>query len=236
MSINDPISIEWDNKRQRYWLKRGRETFYDKNRIWIQFETEKEAEAYRRILLQGGIAMYHNKQTINRKLYVLGYLIEPKRGERIHQCHTTKAGNVSTLCDRSYGTAVEAMPDVALGCPDCKAILRLIHKEKMPAKEAIAKITTKMAKAQKGKPRKPKAPLPGQLCDFTDGKGFRHLKKDKVLAEFAVTFTYPEGTFVTYDLCRECLTIEKRTRKLLFQQKSRGVITQVVDLRTGEEV
>ncbi len=183
--------------------------------------------------------MYYDQQTISHKLYILGYLTEPKKGERIHMCHRTKAGNVSTLCGRSYGTDIEAMPDVKLGCPDCKAILRKIHKDELPAKEAIAAITTKMAKAQKSRPRKPKAPLPGQLCEFTGPKGFRHLKKEKVLAEFLATFEYTVGSSYAqthYDLCRECLTIEKRTRKDLFQQKSRGVITKVVDLRTGEEV
>ena len=235
MSIDDPISIEWDDKRQRYWLRQGRETFYDENRKWIQFETEEEAKAYRRILLKGGIAMYHD-QTVNRKEYVRGFLTEPKRGERIHLITKTKGGKVSTLCGRTYGSDFEAMPDVDLKCPDCKAILRLIHKKKMDHKKAIEQIANKMAKSQKGKPRPPKTPLPGQLCEFTDGKGFRHTKKQKVLAEFTVTFVYGKVATIKYDLCKECLGIEQRTRKQLFQQKSRGTITQVVDLRTGEEV
>ena len=179
----------------------------------------------------------YGPQTINRKEYVLGYLTEPKKGERTHLCHTTKAGNVSTLCSRTYGTAVEAMPDVSLGCPDCKLICRKI-KSGIDPKDAIAQVVLKMVKAQKRTP-KAKLPLPGQLCEFTGLKGFRHLKKEKVLAEFSVKFQYatdPTATGVNYDLCRECLNIEKRTRKVLFQQASRGVITQVVDLRTGEEV
>ena len=47
MSINDPITIEWDDKRERWYLKRGRETFYDDDRVWIQFDTKAEAEAFR---------------------------------------------------------------------------------------------------------------------------------------------------------------------------------------------
>ena len=176
----------------------------------------------------------YGPQTINRKEYVLGYLTEPKKGERIHLCHTTKAGNVSTLCCRTYGTAVEAMPDVMLGCPDCKLICRMIESGVDP-KDAIAQVVLKMVKAQKRTP-KAKLPLPGQLCDFTGTKGFRHLKKEKVLAEFSVTFQYGDMAHIKYDLCRECLVIEKRTRKDLFQQASRGTITTVVDLRTGEEV
>ena len=48
MSINDPITIEYDDKRERYYLKRGRETFYDNDRTWIQFDTREEAETYRK--------------------------------------------------------------------------------------------------------------------------------------------------------------------------------------------
>jgi len=176
----------------------------------------------------------YGPQTINRKEYVLGYLTEPKKGERIHLCHTTKAGNVSTLCGRTYGTIVEAMPDVSLGCPDCKLICRKIQSGINP-KDAIAQVVLKMAKAQKRTP-KAKLPLPGQLCEFTGVKGFRHLKKEKVLAEFSVKFQYGDMAHAIYDLCRDCLVIEQRTRKQLFQQASRGTITAVVDLRTGEEV
>ena len=179
--------------------------------------------------------MYHD-QTINRKEYVRGFLTEPKRGERIHLIAKTKGGKVSTLCGRTYGGDFEAMPDVALACPDCKAILRLIHKKEMGAKEAIATIQDKMKATSKSQKKPPKAPLPGQLCEFTDGKGFRHTKKEKVLAEFAITIHYGKVAVITYDLCRECTSLEKRTRKQLFQQKSRGTIAKFVDLRTGEEV
>ena len=46
MSINDPITIEFDEKRQKYFLKQGNETFYDDNNEWIMFDTEEEAQEY----------------------------------------------------------------------------------------------------------------------------------------------------------------------------------------------
>jgi len=48
MSINDPITIEYDERRKRYYLKQGRETFYDNDRDWIQFDTREEAETCRK--------------------------------------------------------------------------------------------------------------------------------------------------------------------------------------------
>lgn len=47
MSINDTITVEWDEKRKKYYLKQGRETFYDSDRSWIMFDTKEEAEVYR---------------------------------------------------------------------------------------------------------------------------------------------------------------------------------------------
>ncbi len=51
VSINDPITVEWDDKRQRYYLLQGRETFYNEKREWIQFDTREQAENYRRSLM-----------------------------------------------------------------------------------------------------------------------------------------------------------------------------------------
>ena len=57
MSINDPITIEWDDKRERYYLQRGNETFYNAEREWIQFDTEQQAENYRRFIMTGHTAL-----------------------------------------------------------------------------------------------------------------------------------------------------------------------------------
>ena len=43
MSIDDPITIEYDEKRDKYYLKQGRETFYDDNKEWILFDTAEDA-------------------------------------------------------------------------------------------------------------------------------------------------------------------------------------------------
>jgi hypothetical protein len=59
MSINDPITVEWDDKRERWYLMRGRETFYDEDRVWIQFDTKEEAEEYRETIRKGA---YHGKR------------------------------------------------------------------------------------------------------------------------------------------------------------------------------
>ena len=57
MSINDPITVEWDDKRERYYLQRGNETFYNDDREWIQFDTEQQAENYRRFIMTGHTAL-----------------------------------------------------------------------------------------------------------------------------------------------------------------------------------
>ena len=43
MSINDPITIEYNEKRGKYYLLQGRETFYDENNEWIMFDTLEDA-------------------------------------------------------------------------------------------------------------------------------------------------------------------------------------------------
>ena len=43
MSINDPIVLEYNEKKGYYYLTRGRETFYDYENYLITFETQEEA-------------------------------------------------------------------------------------------------------------------------------------------------------------------------------------------------
>ncbi|NOR88993.1 MAG: hypothetical protein GQ524_01950 [Anaerolineales bacterium] len=45
MSINDPILLAYSEK-WGYYLLRGRETFYDKNRALVIFDTREEAIAW----------------------------------------------------------------------------------------------------------------------------------------------------------------------------------------------
>ena len=53
MSITDPIEIIWDTKRGKYYLQRGRETFYDAvTHEWIMFDTEEQAKLWRHIYLK----------------------------------------------------------------------------------------------------------------------------------------------------------------------------------------
>ena len=47
MGVTDTITVEWDEKREKYYLLQGRETFYDDDRVWIQFNTKEEAEEYK---------------------------------------------------------------------------------------------------------------------------------------------------------------------------------------------
>lgn len=46
MSINDPITIEYSERRKMFYLIQGRETFYDENRIMREWETREEAERW----------------------------------------------------------------------------------------------------------------------------------------------------------------------------------------------
>ena len=57
MSVNDPITVKWDDKRQRYYLLQGRETFYSENREWIQFDTREQAENYRSLIMDKHTAL-----------------------------------------------------------------------------------------------------------------------------------------------------------------------------------
>lgn len=46
MTIGDEYTIEWNEKRQKWFVKRGNETFYDKDNNWIMFNTEHEAHQF----------------------------------------------------------------------------------------------------------------------------------------------------------------------------------------------
>lgn len=50
MAINDEYTIEWNEKRQKWFVKRGNETFYDEDRNWILFDTDIEAFKFIRTL------------------------------------------------------------------------------------------------------------------------------------------------------------------------------------------
>lgn len=43
MSINDPLELEYLDRRRSWIVKRGRETFYDDDRCLIEFDTAEEA-------------------------------------------------------------------------------------------------------------------------------------------------------------------------------------------------
>ena len=43
MSVNDPIEIKYDEKRDFFWLKQGSETFYNEDRCMIVFLSEEDA-------------------------------------------------------------------------------------------------------------------------------------------------------------------------------------------------
>lgn len=43
MSINDPIRLFYDEKRERFRLLRGNETFYNERREMVEFETADQA-------------------------------------------------------------------------------------------------------------------------------------------------------------------------------------------------
>jgi hypothetical protein len=43
MSICDPITVEYNEKRKKYYLLRGRETFYDEDNYWRLWDTPEEA-------------------------------------------------------------------------------------------------------------------------------------------------------------------------------------------------
>lgn len=43
MSINDPVVIVYNEKHKWYYLKRGRETFYDEDRYIRRWDTPEEA-------------------------------------------------------------------------------------------------------------------------------------------------------------------------------------------------
>jgi hypothetical protein len=46
MSINDPIILRYNDKKEYFYLTQGRETFYDQyNYMWV-FDTEEEAAAW----------------------------------------------------------------------------------------------------------------------------------------------------------------------------------------------
>lgn len=49
MSITDPITIEY-NEKWGYYCQQGRETFHNDKNEWITFETEEEAEEFRKKL------------------------------------------------------------------------------------------------------------------------------------------------------------------------------------------
>ena len=51
MSLNDPILLLFDEKRQLWFLQRGRETFYDEENAMIMFDTKKDAEEWCRNVL-----------------------------------------------------------------------------------------------------------------------------------------------------------------------------------------
>ena len=56
MALNDPYTIHYNAKRDRYYVKRGNETFYDEDNNWILFETEEDAEIFIEEELEGILA------------------------------------------------------------------------------------------------------------------------------------------------------------------------------------
>ena len=46
MSINDPVLLIYDEKRQAWRLQRGRETFYDRENYLITWDTPEEARKW----------------------------------------------------------------------------------------------------------------------------------------------------------------------------------------------
>lgn len=62
MSINDPITVEYSERRKMYYLLQGRETFYDENRIMREWTTHTEAEQWAKenlgILVMGSIESF----------------------------------------------------------------------------------------------------------------------------------------------------------------------------------
>lgn len=56
MSVTDTITVEWDEKREKYYLLQGRETFYDDDGVWIQFNTKEEAEEYKEAIRKAVLA------------------------------------------------------------------------------------------------------------------------------------------------------------------------------------
>jgi len=45
MSITDPVEAVWNDKREVWYLKQGRETFYNTDRTLMTWATQEEAEA-----------------------------------------------------------------------------------------------------------------------------------------------------------------------------------------------
>lgn len=43
MSLNDPVELYYNNRRNKWLLMRGRETFYDENNTLVEFDTVEEA-------------------------------------------------------------------------------------------------------------------------------------------------------------------------------------------------
>ena len=46
MAIGDPYEVHYNEKRERYFVKRGNETFYDEDNNWIMFNTKDEAMSF----------------------------------------------------------------------------------------------------------------------------------------------------------------------------------------------
>jgi len=45
--ITDPLEIQFNEKRQKYYVKQGNETFYDpETNSWILFDTEEDAKTW----------------------------------------------------------------------------------------------------------------------------------------------------------------------------------------------
>jgi hypothetical protein len=51
MSINDPIQLVYDKKRERWYLLRGRETFYNSDYERREWDTPEEAIEWARVYL-----------------------------------------------------------------------------------------------------------------------------------------------------------------------------------------
>lgn len=43
MSINDPVKLYYNNRRGKWILMQGRETFYDENNTLVEFDTVEQA-------------------------------------------------------------------------------------------------------------------------------------------------------------------------------------------------